>query len=98
MSAGVVGIAERATASASASDNQPVLVSAASWAFLELVALIQEFVYERVPSALGHDVLPWWWPLPVLAVGGAITAFAVVRLPVPEAKVGPAVDRLVGTI
>jgi hypothetical protein len=30
-----------------------VLVSAASWAFLELVHMIQEAVYERLPIELG---------------------------------------------
>ena len=58
-----------------------VLVSAASWAFLELVHVIQEAVYERIPSGLGFDEIPWWWPLPVLTIAGAVTAFAVMRLP-----------------
>ncbi len=58
-----------------------VVVSAASWAFLELVEVIQEAVYEQLPSGLGYDEIPWRWPLPVLAIAGGITAIAIVRLP-----------------
>ncbi len=58
-----------------------VVVSAASWAFLELVEVIQEAVYEQLPSGLGYDEIPWWWLLPVLAIAGGITANAIVRLP-----------------
>ena len=58
-----------------------VLVSFASWCFLELVHWIQDEVYKGLPSGLGLDPVPWWWPLPVLAVAGGLTAFAIVRLP-----------------
>jgi H+/Cl- antiporter ClcA len=58
-----------------------VLVSTASWAFLELVHVLQEATYETLPSGLGFDEVPWWWPLPVLTVAGMLTAVAVVRLP-----------------
>jgi hypothetical protein len=47
-----------------------VVVSIASWGFLELLHLIQEWVYEDLPSGLGFSTAPWWWPLPVLAVAG----------------------------
>ena len=58
-----------------------VLVSFTSWCFLELVHWIQDEVYKSLPSGLGLHPVPWWWPLPVLAVAGALTAFAIVRLP-----------------
>ena len=58
-----------------------VLVSFASWCFLELVHWIQTAVYEDLPSGLGLDPVPWWWPLPVLAVAGGLAAVAIVRLP-----------------
>src|SRR5215470_7980188 len=58
-----------------------VLVSFASWCFLELVHWIQQEVYKSLPSALGLQPVPWWWPLPVLAVAGVLTAVAIVRLP-----------------
>ena len=58
-----------------------VLVSFASWCFLELVHWIQTEVYQNLPSGLGFHTVPWWWPLPVLAVAGVLTAVAIVRLP-----------------
>jgi H+/Cl- antiporter ClcA len=58
-----------------------VLVSFASWCFLELVHWIQQEVYTSLPSGLGFHPVPWWWPLPVLAVAGVLAAVAIVRLP-----------------
>ncbi len=58
-----------------------VLVSLVSWGFLELVHYIQQGVYKDLPSDLGYGSVPWWWPLPWLALAGALTAFAIVRLP-----------------
>jgi chloride channel protein, CIC family len=58
-----------------------LLVSLASWGFLELVRSIQVGVYTDLPNDLGYDTAPWWWPLPWLALAGALTAFAIERLP-----------------
>lgn len=58
-----------------------LLVSAASWGFLELVHAVQVGVYTDIPERLGYDVPPLWWPLPWLALAGLLTAFAVARLP-----------------
>ena len=58
-----------------------VVVSIACWGFLELLHLIQQWIYEDLPSGLGFSTVPWWWPVPVLAVAGVIIAFAVARLP-----------------
>ena len=58
-----------------------VLVSFASWCFLELVHWIQNEVYKSLPSGLGLHPVPWWWPLPVLTVAGGLAAVAIVRLP-----------------
>jgi len=58
-----------------------VLVSFASWCFLELVHCIQQEVYTSLPSGLGLHPVPWWWPLPALAVAGVLAAVAIVRLP-----------------
>ena len=57
-----------------------VLVSLASWAFLELLHWIQVWVYDDLPHALGYDSAPVWWPAPVLVLAGILTAWAV-RLP-----------------
>lgn len=59
-----------------------VLVSLAAWCFVELVYQIQRELYTHLPSALGyHHGPPLWWSLPILAIAGLITAFAIVRLP-----------------
>ena len=58
-----------------------VLVSFVSWCFLELVHWIQQEVYIHLPSGLGLHPVPWWWPLPVLAVAGVLAAVAIIRLP-----------------
>jgi H+/Cl- antiporter ClcA len=58
-----------------------VFVSLASWGFLELVHGIQVGVYQHLPGDLGFDSVPWWWPLPWLALAGLLTAIAITRLP-----------------
>jgi H+/Cl- antiporter ClcA len=58
-----------------------VVVSFASWGFLELVHQTQVGVFSDLPGRLGFDVVPEWWPLPVLGFAGLIAAFAIVRLP-----------------
>ena len=58
-----------------------MLVSFVSWCFLELVHWIQTEVYQSLPSGLGLQPVPWWWPLPVLAVAGVLAAVAILRLP-----------------
>jgi H+/Cl- antiporter ClcA len=57
------------------------VVSLAGWAFLVAVHELQDGVFTDLPDALGFDGAPVWWPLPLLAVGGVITALAIVRLP-----------------
>jgi H+/Cl- antiporter ClcA len=59
-----------------------VLVSVAAWCFVELTYQIQRELYTHLPNALGyHNGPPMWWSLPILAIAGLITAFAIVRLP-----------------
>src|SRR5436189_1599873 len=58
-----------------------VVVSFASWGFLELVHQIQVGVFQGLPKDLGFDSAPRWWYLPVLAIAGVVTAFAITRLP-----------------
>jgi H+/Cl- antiporter ClcA len=50
-----------------------VPISAAAYGFLKLVAVVQDAVY--------YDSAPTWWPLPVLAAGGLLTACAIRYLP-----------------
>jgi H+/Cl- antiporter ClcA len=58
-----------------------VLVSLASWAFLEGVHQIQVGIYRDLPGDVGYATEPTWWPLPWLALAGFLTAVAIVRLP-----------------
>ena len=59
-----------------------LIVSLASWGFLELIDQIQTGVFDDLPRELGYDDgAPVWWPLPVLAVAGLLTALAIQRLP-----------------
>src|SRR5215831_3200227 len=58
-----------------------LVVSTASWGFLEVVHKIQVGVYENLPKDLGYNTVPTWWPLPWLALAGLLTAFAILRLP-----------------
>jgi H+/Cl- antiporter ClcA len=59
-----------------------VLVSVASWGFLELIHQLQVGAYDDLPRWLGFDDgAPVWWPLPVLAFAGLVTALAIERLP-----------------
>src|SRR5262249_4434842 len=58
-----------------------VVVSLASWGFLELVHGIPQGVYTDPPDQLRYDTAPAWWPLPLLPLAGILTAFAIERLP-----------------
>ncbi len=59
-----------------------IVVSLACWCFVELIYQLQQELYHHLPNALGyHNGPPNWWSLPILAIAGVITAFAIVRLP-----------------
>src|SRR4051812_13007232 len=59
-----------------------LVVSFAAWGFLELLHQLEVGTYEKLPKQLGYDHgAPVWWPLPVLALAGLLTALAIVPLP-----------------
>ncbi len=59
-----------------------IVVSLASWCFLELIYQLQRELYTHFPNALGYQHgPPLWWPFPVLAIAGLIVALAIARLP-----------------
>ena len=59
-----------------------VVVSLASWCFLQLVHYIPEWVYEDLADAVGYEHgAPLWWYLPGCAFAALVVAFAIVRLP-----------------
>ena len=58
-----------------------VPVSAASYGFLQLVATLQDALFDDLPKTLGFDAAPVWWPVPLLAASGLLTGLAVRYLP-----------------
>jgi H+/Cl- antiporter ClcA len=59
-----------------------VVVSLATWCFLELVHQTQSGLFTHLPDVLGYDDgPPVWWPLPVLGIGALIVALAITYLP-----------------
>jgi H+/Cl- antiporter ClcA len=59
-----------------------LVVSLASWCFLQLVHYIPEWVYEDLADVVGYEHgAPLWWYLPACAFAGLVVAFAIVRLP-----------------
>jgi H+/Cl- antiporter ClcA len=58
-----------------------VPVSALAYGFLELVDLLQTALFTDLPKELGFGSAPTWWPLPLLAVSGLLTALAIRLLP-----------------
>lgn len=59
-----------------------VIVSFATWGYLELLHQITQELWTHLPHALGYaHGPPVWWPLPVLGIAGVIVAVAITRLP-----------------
>jgi H+/Cl- antiporter ClcA len=59
-----------------------VVVSAASWCFLEGIYQLQQELFTHLPHALGYPHgPPLWWSVPVLVVGALLTALVISRLP-----------------
>ncbi|BBB01525.1 hypothetical protein RVR_8985 [Actinacidiphila reveromycinica] len=58
-----------------------VPVSAAAFGYLALTAKLEPLLYHDLPRSLGFGATPSWWPLPLLAVGGLLTALFVRHLP-----------------
>ncbi|SKC71673.1 chloride channel protein [Krasilnikoviella flava] len=58
-----------------------VVVSVVAFAFLALLHGLTHAVWEELPQAWGFSDVPWWWPLPWLAVAGVVVGLAVRSLP-----------------
>lgn len=58
-----------------------VPVSLLAYGFLALSDKLQPVLYSDLPSGLGFDGTPPWWPLPLLAVGGLLVALTIRYLP-----------------
>jgi H+/Cl- antiporter ClcA len=59
-----------------------LVISLATWCFLQGVYQLDRELYVHLPHALGYAAgPPLWWPLPVLGLTGVIVAAAITRLP-----------------
>jgi H+/Cl- antiporter ClcA len=58
-----------------------VVASLVAWWFLQSVHQLQDGIFHDLPQDLGYDHTPQWWPLPILALAGVLTALAITRLP-----------------
>jgi chloride channel protein, CIC family len=58
-----------------------VPVSVAAYGFLKLVSWLQTSFFQSIPKDLGFDSTPMWWPLPLLAIAGALVAASIRYLP-----------------
>lgn len=56
-------------------------IAAVAYGFLALVDTTQTWVFSSLPTDLGFDTPPIWWPLPPLILAGVIVALAIDRLP-----------------
>lgn len=56
-------------------------VAAIAYGFLKLVTEVQSWMFQDLPTALGFDPAPAWWPLPVLVTAGLLVALTVRYLP-----------------
>jgi H+/Cl- antiporter ClcA len=58
-----------------------VPISAAAYGFLALVSYLQKELFTHLPHGLGFATVPAWWPLPMLVIGGVLTALTIRYLP-----------------
>ncbi|MFG2879320.1 chloride channel protein [Streptomyces sp. NPDC048337] len=57
-------------------------VSLVAFWFLAGLHALERALWDDLPHALlGRDTPPWWWPLPLLAIAGAVVGIVVARLP-----------------
>ena len=56
-------------------------VAIVAYFFLKLIGEFQSWVYTTLPTDLGFDTPPAWWPLPLLVLAGLIVAAAIQYMP-----------------
>jgi H+/Cl- antiporter ClcA len=49
--------------------------------FLNLVDVLQTWVWQTAPANLGLGSTPWWWAVPWLALAGLLVSLAIVAFP-----------------
>ncbi|WP_131747639.1 chloride channel protein [Frankia sp. Cppng1_Ct_nod] len=58
-----------------------VPISAAAYGFLKMVTNMQGWVFTNLPTTLGFQREPIWWPLPMLALAGILVGPTIRYLP-----------------
>ena len=58
-----------------------VPVAAVAYFFLKVVAEAQQYIFATLPSELGFDAQPAWWPIPWLAFSGLLVGLTIRYLP-----------------
>jgi H+/Cl- antiporter ClcA len=56
-------------------------IAVVAYSFLALIDWLQEAVFVDLPSGLGFDSPPIWWPIPLLALSGFLVAVCIRSLP-----------------
>ena len=56
-------------------------IAAVAYFFLKFVDEGQAWLFQDLPTQLGFDSAPVWWPVPVLVLAGLLVALAIERLP-----------------
>ena len=56
-------------------------IAAVAYLFLKFVDEGQAWLFQDLPTQLGFDSAPVWWPVPVLVLAGLVVALAIERLP-----------------
>ena len=56
-------------------------ISAVAYGFLALVAKIQSYLFDELPTQVTGGPAPAWWPLPWLVLCGLLTALTIRYLP-----------------
>ncbi|HSR23386.1 MAG TPA: chloride channel protein, partial [Candidatus Eisenbacteria bacterium] len=56
-------------------------ISAVAYGFLALVDRLQKWIFTDLPTSLGFQSEPVWWPVPLLAVAGLLVALTIRYLP-----------------
>jgi len=56
-------------------------ISLVAFGFLVAVHELEHVVWETLPSSLGYDELPTWWPILTIGLAGVLVALAVRYLP-----------------
>ncbi len=58
-----------------------VPVATVAYFFLKAVAETQQYVFATLPTDLGFDSAPSWWPIPLLALSGILVSLTIRYLP-----------------